>query len=281
MQGLSTKYGFRLLRKDNGGQGSARNAGVAACGADYICFLDQDDLFKPEHIEILVNSIPSFDDRFGFNYAELDEIDASSKQGRHGMVKRHGNHPKRDWRDMLRNDMFILPSASIISRKAFSAVGGFDEQFTGFEDDDLFMRVILAGYSHDFIDSTVTDWRIHDQSTSYSVLMIRSRLRYFKKLMKSFPDDIERKSFYFRDDLVPRFERRFLGDAIRASIAESPDKQEIFAILREYAVLVYQHPSICISHRLGLKIRIIFIKMFSKNILNIIFILRKPTSKQN
>ena len=40
---LAGRYPFRIVDKENGGQGSARNAGVAVSRSDYICFLDQDD----------------------------------------------------------------------------------------------------------------------------------------------------------------------------------------------------------------------------------------------
>ncbi len=57
-----------------------------------------------------------------------------------------GSHPKRRLLSCLGEDMFILPSASLISRKAFEAVGGFDERLSGYEDDDLFLRLFRAGY---------------------------------------------------------------------------------------------------------------------------------------
>src|SRR5436305_15308085 len=46
--------GVQLLRKENGGQGSARNHGVAHSTADVICFLDQDDRWYPNHVQALL-----------------------------------------------------------------------------------------------------------------------------------------------------------------------------------------------------------------------------------
>ena len=39
------------------------------------------------------------------------------------------------------------PSASLISKQAFVEVGGFDDRLAGHEDDDLFLRLFLAGYT--------------------------------------------------------------------------------------------------------------------------------------
>lgn len=101
--------------------------------------------------------------------------------------------------------MFVLPSASLISRRAFDAVGGFDETLSGYEDDDLFLRIMLAGYNNHFVEEAVTRWRIHGGGCSYSPRMDRSRILYLRKLLLQFPDDKERRRFYKRHYLVPRF----------------------------------------------------------------------------
>ena len=47
----------RLVRKANGGQGSAFNAGFAACSGVILCFLDADDTFAEGKIERVVESL--------------------------------------------------------------------------------------------------------------------------------------------------------------------------------------------------------------------------------
>ncbi len=74
---------------------------------------------------------------------------------------------------MLREDAYILPSASLIRRAAYEAVGGFDEQFTGYEDDDLFLRLFRAGYTNYYLDKPVTVWCRHSGSTSWTLKMSR------------------------------------------------------------------------------------------------------------
>jgi glycosyltransferase involved in cell wall biosynthesis len=44
----------RLVKKENGGQASAFNAGFAASTGEIICFLDSDDLFAPEKVKRVV-----------------------------------------------------------------------------------------------------------------------------------------------------------------------------------------------------------------------------------
>jgi GT2 family glycosyltransferase len=219
-----------------------------------LCFLDQDDFYLPDHIEVLVRAIPMSEQNFGFVYGDCMEADGEGNISRPSMVKEHSVHPKRSIIDFLQSDMFILPSASMIDRKAFQAVGGFDEQFTGYEDDDLFMRLFMKGYAHRFVDRPVYVWCIHIESTSHSVLMSRSRFRYFKKLKGSFPDDLDQDRYYFRDCLVPRFGRAFVLDAIRAAKDRSPYRSEINAILRDYAVGVRENENVGRRYKLELTV---------------------------
>ncbi|MBR8208219.1 glycosyltransferase family 2 protein [Burkholderia cenocepacia] len=250
---LEGRYSFRIIDKENGGQGSARNAGVQASGADYICFLDQDDFYLPDHIEVLVNAIPEKDLRFGFLYGDAVEADGDGNVLRSSMIKEHNPiHPKRAIIEMLRDDMFVLPSASLICRKAFLAVDGFDPRLTGYEDDDLFMRLFRKGYTNYFIDRPVYVWCIHEESTSYTVRMSRSRFLYFTKLTEMFPDDKEKARFYFRDCLVPRFGRAFIADALKAARKRSEHRPEICSILQKYAAIVYANKYIGRRYKLKL-----------------------------
>lgn len=251
---IAGTYPIRVFNKANGGQGSARNLGVERSTADFICFLDQDDFYLPRHIEILKRALPRDEPKFGFVYADLHVADAQGNVIFMSTVKEHSTqNPKRSLIDLLQSDMFVLPSASIISREAYEAVGGFDEQFTGYEDDDLFMRLFRKGYSNAYVDKPVTVWCIHKESTSYSIKMARSRARYFTKLAGIFGDDPERGLYFFRDCLSPRFGRMFLFDAFKAAKSNSPARAEVSEILRSFASTVYANEYT--SRRRKLKLR--------------------------
>ena len=252
---LAERFPFRIVDKANGGQGSARNAGVAASGSAYLCFLDQDDFYLPNHIELLVHAIPTDDARFGYVYADMYEADVDGNVVRTSLVKEHSKeHPKRSIFDLLRWDMFVLPSATLVSRTAFDAVDGFDPQFMGFEDDDLFMRIFRKGYSNYYLDRPVTVWCIHTESTSFGIRMIRSRYRFFKKLAASFPDEPRRNRYYLRDYLMPRFGKLFVDHAIQAIKLDNEYRQEMFAHLDDYAQMVLGNPYIGVRAKARLRL---------------------------
>ena len=116
-------------------------------------------------------------------------------------------HPKRNLFACLREDMYVLPSASLISRKAFDDVGGFDERLSGYEDDDLFLRLFRKGYANVFLTTPLSKWRIYFDSSSYSFRMRRSCSIFTRKLLADYADDPKRALFFQRDLLLPRFYR--------------------------------------------------------------------------
>ncbi|MFX4303563.1 glycosyltransferase family 2 protein [Alicyclobacillus tolerans] len=196
---------IKIIKTENGGQSRARNLGVNISKGDYIAFLDQDDVWYENHLEIL--SKPFYNcNNIGWVYSDLDECD------KNGLIITKNflstlpiKHPKKKLADLLSNDMFILPSASLINKKAFLSVGGFDERLSGYEDDDLFLRMFRNGFDNYFIPKALSKWRIYNESTSYSYRMAKSRRIYAEKLINNFPDDYFMGRNWVRDCIAPRF----------------------------------------------------------------------------
>ncbi len=250
LDNLNKTVQFQLIRKTNGGQASARNLGVKAATSEYICFLDQDDFFLDDHNEKLALAIPSNDAKFGWAYGEVTEADGHGNISRHTSIKARSTtpHPKTSVFELIAADMFILPSATLISKAAYTAVGGFDEQFCGYEDDDLFLRLFRAGYSQQFVDEPVTVWCINNESTSFSIRMSTSRLLYFRKLANDFDDGV------LRNYLIPRFEPFFIDEARQALLKASQDVDAKLAILDQYKAIVASKTNVPAAYKRRLEI---------------------------
>lgn len=209
---------IRLLRKPNGGQSSARNFGVAESSSALIALLDQDDYWSPDHLEELRR--PYENDRLGsigWVYSEVDRVDKDGNMFCRRFLNTLPNvHPKSHIYDCLRYDMFVLPSASLISRVAFESVGGFDERLSGYEDDDLFLRLFRASWENVFVEKPLSAWRIFSASTSFTTRMSASRMIYLDKLLASFPDDMN--VAYASTIIAPRFVKSTLVDIYMASL---------------------------------------------------------------
>lgn len=203
---------LRLLQKPNGGQGSARNLGVASTSCDLIAFLDQDDYWYSHHLSTLEKLFIENDDgRLAYVYSNPDRVADNGDMIAPRCINKlkHQQHPKRSLMDCLERDMMILPGSSLISRKAFLAVGGFDEQFKGYEDDDLFIRMFLMGYRSEYLDEGLYAWRDNPSSTSYSRKMMISRELYFDKISDSVLVGLSKSE---RAIIAYRFARSASGD---------------------------------------------------------------------
>lgn len=227
---------IRLLRKENGGQSSARNLGMTQTSCDLIALLDQDDAWHRNHIEVLKQ--PFEGDALGdigVVYGNLDRIDLAGRiVHRNFLDACPSTHPKTSRQQCLSQDLHILPGASLMRRSAVEAAGWFDERLCGYEDDDLFLRMFSMGFRLTYLNVAVTKWRIHAGSTSFSDRMAKSQLIYFHKLTQSYPDEPALDAFWTTEMVAPRFFRevvhRFLeglrhGNEAQADLALQSAKE--------------------------------------------------------
>ncbi len=235
---LRQKYEFKIVTQENGGQSSARNNGVSSAQSNYVCFLDQDDYYLPKHNQILLENADFGDPKFGFSYGDLWRANESGRILSHSSVNVKMKHPHKSLKTLVGKNMYIVPSATLIDKKAFLAVGGFDPELRGYEDDDLFLRFFLAGYSNRFTPEAVTVWTINTTSTSFTESMARSRFIYLKKLLRTFPEGSVVGTLVFGNLLYKRFAYQFSGDVIEAAFSGGENYLERLSRLIEFRSLV-------------------------------------------
>jgi glycosyltransferase involved in cell wall biosynthesis len=225
---MARSHPITLLHKKNGGQSSARNLAVGHCSSSHVAFLDQDDVWYENHLKILkAPYLKQSHLRLGLVYGNLDQID------RHGRMVQYKclngvptPQPKRSLFECLIHDMFILPGASLVSKEAIIAAGGFDERLVGYEDDDLFVRIFSLGYFNEYINQSVTKWRIYPGSTSFSPRMAESRVTYFRKLVESYPDEPRLGRYWVRDAIGPHFFSLVFQEFIEANRTRDMPRME-------------------------------------------------------
>ena len=236
--GLQQRFDFQILSQENSGQSAARNLGVSKATSDYICLLDQDDYYLPKHNQILLETADFEDPKFGFSYGDLWRSNEAGQILSHSSINVKIKHPHTSLNTLVGKNMFIVPSATLISRTAFLAVGGFDPELRGFEDDDLFLRFFLAGYSNRFTSEAVTVWTINTSSTSFTESMARSRFIYFKKLLKTFPEGSVVGTYVFGQLMYKRFAYQFAGDVIESAFKGGENYEERLSRLKEFRSIV-------------------------------------------
>ena len=144
--------GVEVLRQDNQGVASARNAGLARVETPYALVLDADDRLAPGALETLRAPLEA-DPKLGFAY---------------GRMRFFG-----DWDGELRFPPYdpyallyrhTIGLSALARREVFEQTGGFDPAFDQFEDWELWVNALAQGWQGRQVDAVTVDYRRHEGS---------------------------------------------------------------------------------------------------------------------
>jgi glycosyltransferase involved in cell wall biosynthesis len=163
------RYGSRVryLRKEKGGTPSARNAGIRAARGSYIAFVDADDLWLPEKLQLQMELFLKQRD-LAWTYCDTVLFQSETARLLYKTSQRTKMYAGDILRPLLLRD-FIHSGAPVIKREVFDAVGYFDESplLQSGEDWSMWLR-IASRYPIGFIDLPLVKYRIHRTSKRHS-----------------------------------------------------------------------------------------------------------------
>lgn len=129
-----------LRHRVNRGLAAARNTGLRHARGRYIAFLDDDDIFLPDHLETLVNFLETSGDKAAYTDAWCAE-EEKSPEGNYNVIRRHVPYSK-DWdNDRILKGNFVPVLCFLHERALGIAAGEFDEQLSTHEDWDYWIRL--------------------------------------------------------------------------------------------------------------------------------------------
>lgn len=193
-----------ILRKlePNRGLSSARNEGCKAAKGAFITFLDSDDLWEKEKLQIQVN--------YHMKNLEIEishtDFDFFDSKGRHKRWFKPLMERKKDKQGLIypnicyRNSIGIL--TVMVKRELIMKVNYFDPSLWTLEDQDLWIRIAKTGKLFGYIPNVLAYYRVSPGG-------ITKKTSKYKKAYKTFLKKISKSEGLKPDRLFRNYYRHF------------------------------------------------------------------------
>jgi glycosyltransferase involved in cell wall biosynthesis len=174
---IARSMGVRVFSQENGGLAAARNSCINKSSQPWLSFIDHDDVWEPEKIEIqmaMADANPEVAlitcDYGSFDYfgVRTESVLATLRPGYDAQPKRACAHGSIIGKlDPIFADAYylMLPSQVMVRREVLDITGLFDESLESADDFDCFMRV-LANHSMALAESVLARRREHENNAS-------------------------------------------------------------------------------------------------------------------
>lgn len=136
-----------ICHEVNKGACAARNTGILESKGDYIAFLDDDDEWVSNKIEIMYKN---FDSKIGLVYSSFYLEEVNKKK-----IVTRGNKSGAIKNEMLCKNLISGTSMPMIRSRCFQECGMFDTNLLSSQDYDMWMRIVLK-YEVKYIDCPLT-----------------------------------------------------------------------------------------------------------------------------
>jgi len=219
MQLFEAEPRIKYLKHDKNKNGAAaRNTGIREASGKYICFLDDDDFYMPDRLEVSVSLLE-----------KNPEYDAATA---HVLVCRRDGTPEDYieyliggylWREILSKKIGVGSGSNLfLTKKAVLALKGFDESFRRHQDDEFMIRFYKEFQSIPTKKLLLVQAGNGVSNVPKFQAFYETKMKFFKKFEKEIQALDEDDRNYFYD--------RHYTDLLRASFNEPNSKRKQEAV---------------------------------------------------
>ena len=174
------------FRQEGKGVSRAKNQAIARAKGDYIAFLDADDLWYPEKLEIqfdFLNGHPEF----GFCSSDVDFFNEEGTFIKGAIRAEKKPHSGYVFDDLFTNN-FISSATIMLRRECFERAGLFDEEIFYAEDTDMWLRVARE-FELGYISQSLAKYRVHPGARTQEFAKHYASLeKIYEKLNRLYPE---------------------------------------------------------------------------------------------
>lgn len=182
-----------IQHKKNKGIPSTRNTGIKISNGEYIAFLDQDDLWMKDKLDLFIREFNRYDAKVGIIFSDIEIVFADNIISRNYKKVNYYKIQKLNKRNFIKKlfmGNFIKTTSQVILRKeCFNKLGLLDERLHGGDDGDFWLRA-AGEFNFKYLDIPLTKYRFHKENTSKKIryYMIEDAIVIIvPKIIKKYP----------------------------------------------------------------------------------------------
>jgi len=259
------KNNIFLIQQKNQGPSAARNHGIKKARGEYICFLDDDDVWETTKLEEQILFFRNMEDKFnnvGMIDTNLKKINA---QGNFLKIFKAENNGDIFEKLFFQNTV-AGPSSVMIKKTVLDDLGGFEENsycsIKSAEDYDLWLK-IAAKYKIFSLNRPLVRYRVHFNNLSANIQnQSEAHLNVLRHHLQNAPVSVKQKTnqlFY----------------SVYSGYAKSFFSSHAYKKFRQYIIIASAYK------KLSFILKIKYFLSFFPPIINFLFLLKKKFNNKD
>jgi len=213
---------IRYIYQENAERSATRNNGIEHAKGEWICFLDSDDEYQPEHLQELVKFIEV--------HKPLPGLIAT------GLITREGQKTKhKAFLELQKNFLeeigskFLIPSQVCVHRSVLEK-NRFDVRYRLWEDTHLWLR-IAAKYPVYQMEEFTAIQNIHDEGTVVQG-MKKIRLKEVEQYISAIQDLRDKHTALFDGKLPVNYFNDYIDSKYRMYLYQARQNKQLLIAIR-------------------------------------------------